>query len=351
MSIEPTAEELFIDLQTLIEQAKKEVHQSINKHLTMLYWYIGKRINEELLQNKRSEYGKQILPTLSAKLTEQYGKSYSARNLNRMINFSIAFSQLEKISSLADNLSWSHFIELIPIHNELERQFYTQLCRVERWSVRTLRDKKRSMLFERTAISQKPEELARIELQNLEQNNILSPDLVFKNPYILDFLNLKNVYQEKDLEQAILRQLEDFLLELGRGFAFLERQKRMIIDGKDFKLDLLFYHRKLKRLVAIDLKIGQFEAAYKGQMELYLRWLEKHETEPNEEPPIGLLLCAEGNNEQIELLQLDKSNIRVAEYMTKQLPKELLKQKLHQFIQNSKHLLDNQTNTNNHEQY
>ena len=183
------------------------------------------------------------------------------------------------------------------------------------------------MLYERTAISRKPDELAKIELKNLEENNELTPDLVFRNPYILDFLDLKDTFLEHDLEQAILRQIELFLLELGRGFAFLERQKRMIIDGNDYKLDLLFYHRKLKRLVAIDLKIGKFEAAYKGQMELYLRWLEKHETEPNEESPIGLLLCAEGNHEQIELLQLDKQNIRVAEYITKELPETLLRQK------------------------
>lgn len=216
-----------------------------------------------------------------------------------------AFPDPQIVASLSRHLSWSHFIEIIPLKTDLERDFYAQMCRLEKCSVRILRKKIQSMLFERMAISQKPEELARLELQALTEEDLLSPDLVFQNPYILDFLGLKTKYQERDLEQAILEKLEYFLLELGAGFTFVERQKRMIIDGKDYKLDLLFYHRKLKRLIAIELKIGSFEAAYKGQMELYLRWLEKHETEPDEGQPIGLILCAEGNTEQIELLQLD----------------------------------------------
>lgn len=219
--------------------------------------------------------------------------------------------------------------------------FYAQMCRIERWNVRVLREKIQSMLFERTAISQKPEELARKELQTLREEDQLSPDLVFRNPYVLDFLGLKDIFLEKDLEQAILDKLEHFLLELGRGFAFLERQKRMIIDGQDYKLDLLFYHRKLKRLIAIDLKIGKFKAEYKGQMELYLRWLEKNETEPGEGMPIGLILCAEGNTEQIELLQLDETNIKVGQYITQYLPKDLLKEKLHQFVAASRRQMDN----------
>lgn len=181
-----------------------------------------------------------------------------------MIQFQECFPEVEIVATLSRQLSWSHFVEIIPLKTDLERGFYAQMCRIERWSVRTLRDKIRSMLFERTAISQKPEELARLELKTLQNEDQLSPDLVFRNPYILDFLGLKDSFLEKDLEAAILDKLENFLLELGRGFAFLERQKRMIIDGKDYKLDLLFYHRKMKRLIAIDLKIGPFEAAYKG---------------------------------------------------------------------------------------
>ena len=193
------------------------------------------------------------------------------------------------------------------------------------------------------SISKKPEELAKLEIKQLKEEDKLSPDLVFRDHYVLDFLNLKDTYLEKDLEASIINEIENFILELGVGFTFVTRQKRMIIDNTDFKLDLLFFHRKLKRLVAIELKLGKFKASYKGQMVLYLRWLEKNETEPDEEQPIGLILCAEGNSEQIELLQLDKANIKVAEYITKYLPKKLLAKKLHQFSKTAKQLIENRS--------
>ena len=333
--------QLFTDIHRMIEDTRRAVSQTVNAGLTLLYWNIGQRINEEVLQNKRAAYGKQIVATLSRQLEGEYGKGYSIPALSRMCTFNEHFSDFEIVATLSQQLSWSHFIEIIPLKSELEREFYAQMCRIENWSVRTLREKIRSMLFERTAISNKPEVLAKLELQALKEEDKLSPDLVFKDPYVLGFLGLNDSFAEKDLERAILERLEHFLLELGHGFAFLERQKRMVIDGKDYKLDLLFYHRKLKRLVAIDLKIGRFEAAYKGQMELYLRWLEKNETEPDEEQPIGLILCAEGNDEQIELLQLDKTNVKVGRYITEDLPKDLLKRKLHQFFIASKRQIEN----------
>ncbi len=328
--------ELFADIRRMIEDTRQAVSQTVNAGLTLLNWNIGKRINEEVLKNERAEYGKKILPTVSAKLVEEYGKSFEEKKLRRMVQFAEQFPSYEIVVTLSRQLSWSHFIEIIPLKSDLEREFYAQMCRIENWSVRTLREKIRSLLFERTAISNKPKELAKLELQALKEEDKLSPDLVFKDPYVLGFLGLKDTFLEKDLERAILEKIEQFLLELGRGFAFLERQKRMVIDGKDYSLDLLFYHRKLKRLIAIDLKIGKFEAGYKGQMELYLRWLEKNETEPGEEQPIGLILCAEGNDEQIELLQLDKTNVKVGRYITEDLPKDLLKRKLHQFFIASK---------------
>ena len=332
---------VFNDIKTLIEQSRHKVAQTINSTLTALYWNIGKRINEDILENKRADYGKQILLTLSAKLVREYGNGYSTKNLHRMMRFQKIFPDFQIVSSLMRQLSWTHLIYIISLKSDIEREFYAQMCRIEKWSVRTLRRKIDSMLFERTAISKKPEELARLELEQLKEEDKLTPDLVFKDHYVLDFLNLKNTYLEKDLETAILRELENFILELGVGFTFVARQKRMIIDNIDFYLDLLFYHRKLKRLVAIELKIGKFKASYKGQLELYLRWLEKYETEKDEEQPIGLILCAEGNHEQIELLQLDKSNIRIAEYITKYLPKELLARKLHQFAEDAKKMIEN----------
>lgn len=337
---------LFSEIKKIIEQGKQQVAQSVNMSLTATYWHVGKRINDEVLNNKRADYGKQIISTLGRQLTDEYGSGFSVKYLRKMMRFSEVFSDFQIVASLMRQLSWTHFTIVIYLKTDLEREFYAQMCRIENWSVRTLRKKIDSMLFERTAISKKPEELAKLELKELKNEDKLSPDLVFKDHYVLDFLNLKDTYAEKDLETAILKEIENFLLELGIGFTFVARQKKITIDDTDFFLDLLFYHRKLKRLVAVELKIGKFKAAYKGQMELYLRYLEKHETEEGEETPIGLILCAEGNQEQVELLQLDKANIKVAEYITKQLPKELLARKLHQFTVTAKQLIENRVGNN-----
>ena len=239
-------------------------------------------------------------------------------------------------------MSWTHLKSIMYLDKDLQREFYLQMAADEQWSTRQLQERIESMLFERTAISKKPEKLIREELKALKEENKTSPDLVFRDPYVLDFLGLKDTYSEQDLETAILRELERFILELGQGFAFMERQKRMVIDGEDFKLDLLFYHRKLKRLIVIDLKLGKFKTAYKAQMELYLRWLEKNEMQPGEKPPLGLLLCAEGNKEQIELLQLHRAGIKVAEYLTELPSKQLLQAKLHQAIGVSRSRIDDQ---------
>ncbi|MEX2121399.1 MAG: YhcG family protein [Pirellulales bacterium] len=238
----------------------------------------------------------------------------------------------EIVATLSRQLSWSHFVEIIPLEEPFKRDFYAEMCRIERWSVRTLRRKIDHLLFERTAVAKKPEKLIEQDLSGLRKEDQLTPDLVFRDPYFLDFLGLSGQYAEKDLEQAILRELEAFILELGTDFAFVTRQKRITVDNEDYYLDLLFYHRRLRRLVAIDLKLGKFQAADKGQMELYLRWLEKYEVQPEEEPPIGLLLCADKSEEHVELLELEKSGIRVAAYLTELPPRELLEKKLHEAI-------------------
>ena len=325
-------ESLITDLRTLINEARNKVALIVNTEITLLYWHIGKRINEEVLGNQRAEYGKQIVSTVSTQLTKEYGRGFELRNLRRMMQFAQLFPDFQIVAPLARQLSWSHFIELLSIKNDLGREFYLTMAASENWSIRTLRNKIDSMLYERTAISSKPEEVIKTELANLRDNEILSPDLVFKSPYFLEFTRLKGVYSEKSLEDSLLVHIEHFILELGVGFTFVERQKRMIIDGEDFYLDLLFYHRKLRRLVAIELKLGKFKAAYKGQMELYLRWLEKHEMEAGEESPIGLLLCTEGSEEQIELLQLDQTGIRVAQYMTELPSRVLLYQQLQKIV-------------------
>ena len=323
---------LLADLRDLILTAREAVARTVNAGLTLLYWEIGTRIRTDVLKEKRADYGKEILHTLSAQLEKEFGRGFSQRNLANMIRFAEVFPDRVILQSLIAKLGWTHFQHIIYLDDELKRDFYAEMCRMENWSTRTLAQKIGSMLYERTAISKKPDKLIKQELAALRSEDKLTPDLVFRDPYILDFLGLKDAYAEKDVETAILREVESFILELGIGFAFLERQKRMQIDTKDYYLDLLFYHRKLKRLVAIDLKLGDFEAADKGQMELYLGWLKRHAVEPGEEAPLGMILCAGKNDEHVELLELASSGIHVATYWTQLLPKKQLERKLHQAV-------------------
>lgn len=336
------AQPLFNEIRELIEQSRQQVAVAINSAMSMVYWQIGKRINDEILQNQRAEYGEQIVQSLSAQLTEAYGKGWGSKHLRHCLRFAETFPDFEIVSTLWRQLSWSHLKELIYIEDPLKRFFYIEMCMLEKWSVRTFRERINSMLYERTAISKKPALTIQNDLGQLQQQKQISPDLVFKDPYLLDFLGLSDTYSEKDLEGAILVELQRFIIELGSDFAFMARQKRITIDQDDYYIDLLFYHRRLKCLVAIDLKLGKFEAAYKGQMELYLRWLEKHETIEGENKPLGLILCASKNEEHIELLQLDQSNIKVAEYLTKLPSMKLLEEKLHKAIEiaRGKHTAD-----------
>jgi len=340
------AKDLLGDIRELIEETRSAVATAVNVGLTMLCWRIGKRINEEILEGKRAGYGEEIVSTLSRQLTMEYGSGFAAKNLRHMMKFAETFPDEGIVSTLWRQLSWSHFKAIMYLKDPLQYEFYAAMCRAEGWSVRTLRKKIDSMLYERTAISKKPEELARKELAELREEDRMSPDLIFRDPYVLDFLNLKDTFSERDLEAAILRELESFLLELGVGFTFVARQKRMVIDNEDHYLDLLFFHRKLRRLVAIELKLGRFKAAYKGQMELYLRWLEKHGIEEGETSPLGLILCAEGSHEQIELLELDKTSIHVAEYLTELPPKQVLARKLRTAIEAAKAQLEQRNEEN-----
>ena len=330
---------LVDDLRKIIDGARGRVASTANYELTLMYWHIGERINREVLGNERAEYGKQIVSTVSTQLRAAYGTNgFELRNVRRMMQFADLFPDLQVVSALVAQLSWSHFLIVMPLKDELQREFYLTMATAEKWSTRTLQSKIDGMLFERTAIASKPNELIKRELGELRDKNVMSPDLVFKSPYFLEFTGLKGMYSERDLEDNLLTNLERFILELGNGFTFVERQKRMVIDGEDFYLDLLFYHRRLHRLIAIDLKLGKFKAQYKGQMELYLRWLEKNEMEPDEETPLGLLLCTEGSEEQIALLQLDKAGIRVAQYMTELPPREILLQQIKKSLELAKEL-------------
>ena len=326
---------LLSDLRTLIQSARQRVATVANTTHTMLCWHVGRRLLKENLQDGRAAYGKRILATVSQQLQAEFGEGYTYSSLTRMIRFAEAQPNEAIVSTLSTQLSWSHFLEILPIKDPLARDFYAEMCRIEHWGVHTLRKKIGGMLFQRTALSKNTKEVISAELGNLRAGHV-TPETVFRDPYILDCLGLKGAYSERDLESAILREMEGFLLEMGPGFSFVARQKRMSVGKDDFHLDLLFYHRHLRRLVAIELKLESFQPAHVGQMEFYLHWLDKHERAPGEESPIGMILCASADAEQVELCQLDTKAIRVSKYLTELPPMALLQTRLHQAIEHAR---------------
>ena len=332
LALSKSADTLLVDLRGLIEAARQHVAQTANATLTMLYWHVGQRIRGEVLKDGRAGYGEQILATLSQQLVRDYCRGFNVSALTRMVKFAEAFPDEPIVATLSRQLSWSHFIEILPLKQPLEREFYAEMCRVERWSVRTLRERIASQLYLRTAIAKQPEAIVKAEISHLREGGQMTPDLVFRDPYMLDFLGLPQDYSERDLEDAILREMERFLLEMGVGFTFVARQKRISVGADDFYLDLLFYHRHLRRLVAVELKLEKFQPAHMGQMELYLRWLDKYDRAEGEKAPIGLILCATKDSEQVQLLDLGASNIRVAEYLAHIPDTKVLQAQLHRAV-------------------
>ena len=312
---------LFNEISLLIEQCRHTVYKQINGETVLLFWKVGSRINTEILQNRRADYGKRIVVTLSRQLTAKYGRNFEEKNLRRILQFAEQFVDEKIVVTLSRQLSWSHILALLPLKLSEARMFYAQESVNGCLGVRDLRKLISRKAFERKEIA---------DTQITAAASV--PTGAFKDPYLFDMLGLKDEYLETDLETAILRELEKFLLEFGKGFAFVERQKRMIIDGEDYHLDLLFYNRFLKRLVAVELKHGKFKAEYNGQMKLYLGWLDKYERQDGENAPIGLILCAESSREQVELLKLDKDGILVAEYWTALPPKKELEAKIHTLL-------------------
>ena len=336
-----TDNNLLSEIRQRIDSSKAQVAIAVNSTMTLLYWHIGERINREILGGEGAAYGKQIVATLWRQLTEFYGKGlFSEKHLRQMTRFAEAFPDEKIVYTVCRQLTWSHFRLLVSMEDNIQREFYMTMATDQHWSVRTLKAKIDGMLYERTAIAKQPEEVIVHDLEELRNERKMSADLAFHDPYFLDFLGLSGSYSEKDLESAIVADMQQFIIEMGNDFAFLARQKRITVDDEDYYIDLLFYHRRLRCLVAIDLKLGKFQAAYKGQMELYLRGLEKHEMVEGENKPIGLILCAGKNEEHIELMHLKESNIRVAEYLTILPDKQLLENKLKQAISRAKSKFD-----------
>ena len=326
-------EQLFSDVCSIIEGTRNRIATYLNTEVCMTNWYVGKRIKEDVLNNQRAEYGKQILKNLASRLSEKYGTGWGVGKLKHCVRSAYLFTEEEIGYAVRSQLTWTHLRSLMGVKDELARTFYMEMCRIEHWDTRTLDDKIDSQLYERTAISRRPEEVIKRELQNVKETNTLVPDLVFRSSYLLDILGLPDTFSEKDLEDSILSQIQLFIKEFGSDFAFLDRQKRITVDSVDYYIDLLFFHRGLKRLVVVDLKLGKFKPEYEGQMLLYLRYLNKNERREGEESPIGLILCSEGNTEHIEYLMLEEdSPIRVAQYYTKLPDKKLLSEKLQRAI-------------------
>jgi predicted nuclease of restriction endonuclease-like (RecB) superfamily len=323
---------LFADVCFLIENTRQQMATTANAEACVMHWQIGKRVKDDVLLNKRAEYGKQIVKNLALKLSEKYGVGWSDRKLLHCIRAAYTFTEDEIVYAVRIQLTWTHLRSIMFIEDELKRQFYMEMCRLEHWDTRTLNKKIETQLYELTALSKKPEEVIKQELAKTRDTNTLTPDLVFRSDYFLDMLGLTGVHTEKDLGDAILLQIQSFIKEMGTDFAFLDRQKRITVDATDYHMDLLFYHRRLRRLVVIDLKLGQFKPEHEGQMLLYLRWLNKNERREGEESPIGLILCSEGNTEHIEYLMLDENDIRVAQYYTQLPDKKLLAEKLQRAI-------------------
>ena len=324
---------LYNDVCEIIDRARVRVATYVNTEVCLTNWYVGKRIKEDVLFNRRAEYGKQIVKNLSIRLVHRYGNGWSEKKLRHCLRAAYTFSEEDIVSATQRQLTWTHLKTLMYIKDPLARQFYVLMTDIEHWDTRTLADKIDKQLYERTAISRKPEELIKRELEQVKQSNELLPDLVFRSSYFLDMLGLPDIFSESDLEATILTQIQEFIKELGSDFTFVDRQKRITVDAVDYYIDLLFFHRGLRKLVAVDLKLGKFKPEYEGQMLLYLRYLNKNERKDWEESPIGLILCSEGNTEHIEYLMLDEeSPIKVAQYYTKLPDKKLLSEKLQRAI-------------------
>jgi predicted nuclease of restriction endonuclease-like (RecB) superfamily len=320
---------LFEDISNLINQARKNIYRQASGNTVFLFWQIGQRINSDVLENKRADYGKHIVSRVATQLTDKYGRSFEARNLRRMMQFAEQFVDFEIVSPSATQLSWAHIVEILPLKSHDAKLFYLN----EAANGLIGRDKFREMI-NRKAYERK--EIANTQISSASP----IPHGIFKDPYLFDTLGIKDEYLEADVEEAILREIEKFILEFGKGFAFIERQKRMIIDGRDRWLDLLFYNRNLKRLVAVELKYGRFEASALGQMRLYLGWLDKYERQEGEDAPIGLILCSESGREEIELLQLDRDGILVAEYWTELPPKEEFESKIQMILTDTRERME-----------
>lgn len=327
---------LFKDVSKLINDVKTNLAHYANTMLVTLYWRIGHRINQDILKNDRAEYGKQGIKQLANQLTLEYGSGFDASNLARMVRIAKLYPKPQIVAALSQQLSWSHFVKLVSIEDPLKRDFYTEMCRLEKWNVRNLRQKIDGMLFERTALAKKPKSIIKAELKKLKDGDLTNPDLYLQDPCVLKFLYPKTISSERHLEDTILSELQIFIQEMGSDFCFVARQKRMSTGKNDRYLDLLFFHRGMRRLIGIELKLNSFQPEHAGQMEWYLKWLDKHEKRPGEKKPLGIIICSDKDQEDLELLELGKNGIHVSQYLAELPPRKMFEKKLRDVIEHAR---------------
>ena len=306
----------YTAVKELLHNARNKVYQTINSTMTQTYWEIGRRIVEEEQSGEdRAEYGKSLLKALSYQLTQEFGRGFSVDNLEKMRKFYLVYPNSETVSRKF-KLSWSHYIFLTRISNENERNFYEIESIEGHWSLRELRRQFDSGLFERLALSRDKGKVAELATQGQIIQDV--QDLI-KDPYILEFVGLpeQHHYSESQLEQKLIDKLEHFLLELGKGFTFVARQKRITIDEEHFKIDLVFYNRFLKCFVVIDLKIGKLKHQDIGQMMMYVNYYDRIEKREDETPTIGIILCKDKSKTLVEMtLPKDNAQIYASKYLT-----------------------------------
>lgn len=340
-------ESLFNDVCGIINDTRNKLAVYINTSVCLTRWKVGIRIKEDILSDSRAEYGKKIIKQLSALLTKEYGTGWGFQTLQHCVRAAYTFSEDEIMYATRMQLTWTHLRSLMCVKDSLARQFYMEMCAVEHWDTRTFDHQIDTQLYERTAISRRPEELIRKELASVRETHTLVPDMIFRSTYFLDMLGLPDKFSETDLESKVLDQVEEFMHSLGSDFTLIARQKRITVDSIDYKMDLVFFHRTLRRTIIVDLKLGRFKPSYEGQMLLYLRYMNKYERHEWEESPIGLILCSQGNTEHIEYLMLDENSpIRVAQYYTVLPDKKLLAEKLQRAITIAREM---QQESDNHE--
>lgn len=324
--IEKVSQDIYGEIRKSIIHVQHKVQQTVNTGMVQIYWEIGQQL-DKACDGKQAEYGKGVLQQVSEKLTAEFGKVYSVRNLQMMRQFYLAFPNA---NTLCSHLSWSHYRLLMRVNNIEARTYYEKECAASRWSVRELERQISTLAYQRTlSIQEETKNLP--QMAPKDESDVAYTDFI-RDPYVLEFLNLKSSpnFHEKDIEQGIIEHLKEFLLELGRGFSFVARQKHIDLDGDHFYIDLVFYNYILKCFVLIDLKLGKVKHQDMGQMQMYVNYYKRNMKIDGDNDPIGIVLCAEKNEAVIKYTLGDDSNTQIyaSKYLSYMPTEEELKKEL-----------------------